>query len=179
MEAQERDLILEMQRDPRSEDAKVRYEQFLAQTRPDSVELELLRRERELAESCSDPIKFDRLVDDYTEFRIEHSYYFWDRRAGMDYLDRSFKVWLVSVQDSRRFAVEMALKMVLDLSIDLDAVPAVIVEETSPIGSRETKENILGFVRRYKGPTGREPELQKDEVVLTVTPSWVTHLESS
>jgi len=177
MASQERELIAEMQRDPHSEDAKLRYEQFLSQSRPDDVELELLRRERELAESCSDPMKFDRLVDDYVEFRTEHSYYFWDRRGNLDYLYRSFKVWLVFVDDSRRFAVEMALKMVRDLTIDLYMLPAVIVKETCPIGSRETKENILGFVRRYRGPTGREPELQKDEVVLAVTPSWVTSLE--
>ena len=176
MASQERNLIAEMQRDPHSEDAKVRYEQFLAQFRPDSVDLELLRRQRELAESCSDPIKFDQLVDDYVEFRTEHDDYFWDNRGGLDYLDRSFKVWLVSVHDSRRFAVEMALKMVLDLTIDLDMVPAIIVKETSPIGSRETKENILGFIRRYRGPSGREPELQKDEVVLAVTPSWVARI---
>ncbi|MGI8978714.1 MAG: hypothetical protein ACR2FY_05780 [Pirellulaceae bacterium] len=175
MDAQERNLIAEMQRGPRSEDAKIRYEQFLADSCPDSVELQLLRRQRELANSYSDQFQFDQLVDDYVAFMTEHSYYFWDRRGGLDYLQRSFKVWLVSCHNSRRFALNLALKMVLDITLDLDKVPAVIVEKTDPISSREVKENIIGFVRRYRGPTGREPELQKDEVILAVTPWWVTN----
>jgi hypothetical protein len=179
MEEQERELIAEMQRDPRSEDAKNRYEQFLANSCPESIELQLLRRQRELANSYADQLQFDLLVDDYIAFQTEHSYYFWDRRGGLDYLQRSFKVWLVSFHESRRYAVELALKMVLKTTVDLDKVPAVIVESTDPIGGRNAKEDITGFVRRYRGPSGSEPDLQESEIVLAVSPSWVADLHIS
>jgi len=173
MDARERELLDAMLDDPRNEAAKVRYEQFLAEIRPDSIERELLQRQRELAESFADQALFDSLVNGYIAFRIANSTYFWDLRGNLDFLLRKFRVWLVSVKASRRFAVEQALRYSLDKKIDLDHLPAVIVDATSPDEARSTKEKIVEFVRRYRGPTGNEPELQPDEIVLAVTPSWV------
>lgn len=162
-----------MKRTPCDEEAKVRYEEFLAKARPDSIERGLLRRERELAESYKDQTAFDRLIDEYVVFRAKSMEYFWDNRGFLDYIFRSFKVWLVSFNESRRYAVEQAVKFRFHKSVDLDNLPAVIVSSTGPDGANAAKDEFLDFIQRYKGPTGREPDVQPGEIVLAITPSWI------
>lgn len=173
MDARAEGLIAEMKRNPRDEGTKLRYEEFLAGNRPDSVERRLLTLERELGRICADQAAFIRLVDQYIEFRAEHSSFFWDHRGGLDYLFRKFRVWLTSFNETRRFAVEQALQLTLHQSFDLDDLPVAIVSATAPDTARNTKDKIIEFIRRYKGPTGREPDVRPDEIVLVVTPSWI------
>ncbi len=176
MDDRERDLIETILRDPGDEAARVRYEEYLDVARPDCVQRRLLRLQREIAHSYADQAVFNRLVDQYVEFRMEHGG-FWDWRGQEEFacLFRSFKVWLVSFAESRRFAVKQALRMVLELdeTLDLGNLPVVVVPDASPEGARYNMEKVLDFIRRYKGPTGREPEVQPDEIVMKITPSWI------
>ena len=67
-----------MLRDQSDEAAKIRYEQYLEEFEPESVELQLLRRERQLAKVSLDTGAFCRLMDEYVAFKIEQSAFFWD-----------------------------------------------------------------------------------------------------
>jgi len=180
MDSCEKNLIAAMELDHGDEAAKVHFEEFLATTRPQSIERHLLRLEREIAQSHTDQLALDGWVDEYIKFRTEHSNYFWDNRGGLQYLFRSFKVWLVSFAEARRFAVEQALRLIpgIDASVNLDDLPVVIQPNASPDGARSIKERVVDFIRRYKGPTGREPEVQAHEITLAVTPTWIDSLQT-
>ena len=161
MDSQEQHLIEAMNRDRRDEAAKIQYELYLDRARPESVERVLLRREREIAASYLDPLILARLEDEYVAFRIEHDTYFWDHRGCLDHLFRLFKVWLVSFAERRIHAMSQALRHVCGIEggVDHKQLPLVIRTGVGLIGARDVKDKVLDFVRRYKGPSGNEPDV--------------------
>ena len=177
MDAQEQEHLDAIRRQPHDQEAKRCYEQYLAEHRPDSVEHELLARERAIAEHHRDEATLNRLVDEYLAFRTQHSNYFWDRRGDIESLQREFKLWLVSFHPRRLVAVQQAMKYELSLSLDIDNLPQMLLSARNPVTVRATKEKLLGFIERYKGPTGEEPEVTSDEVVFAITAAGDDTLE--
>jgi hypothetical protein len=169
----EHPLVEAIRRNPDDESLKIAYEQYLEESNTNSIQRELLRREREIAESYLDQAKLDRLIDEYERFRTDNSYYFWDYRGTLDHLFRSFNVWLISFNPARRFAIEQALQVRSGHNAsDLNRLP-IVVFRAGPIDARESRDQIVSFVKRYRGPSGKEPEVQPGELNLLIGPSWV------
>ena len=175
MDIQEQQLIDAIKQNPNGETAKVQYERYLDQARPEAVERQLLRLEREIAASYLDQAALTRLIDEYVAFRIQARNYLGDYHSLLEPLHRTFKVWLVSFAKSRMYAVRQALRFECKMNenVDLEHLPLVIESRLSPITARNVKESVLGFIQRYKGPTGNEPDVEPDEVQLAITPSWL------
>jgi hypothetical protein len=173
MDAEERRYVALLTEHPDDEQSKVNLEQYLASRKPESVVRRLLQFEREILEAFPDRRAIGRLVDDYNEFRVAAYDFLWDHRGSLDFLYRPFDLWLVAFEPLRRGAVQQALTYSQrQLSpVDLDVLPAIVLQSKRLLAAWEAKEDILTFVKRYRGPKGSEPEVQEHEIDLVVAPS--------
>lgn len=156
-----------IERAPDDEACKLAYERYLGDHRPDAVEHELLRRERELAGSCDDLAVFAGLLAQYEAFRTEHSNWFWDRRGG-ELGVRRFDVHLTSFAAARRPAVEKALELRCGWAGTALELPFAIARRAGVREAFHDREAFLDLIARYRGPSGDEPPLQPDECVVTI-----------
>ncbi|MEL7498321.1 MAG: hypothetical protein AAFN77_11980 [Planctomycetota bacterium] len=170
-ESRERQLYDAMKRDSDDEQAKRQYEELLARACPDALELELLRRQRELACEFRNGSRFDQLVEEFVAFRSEHRSFFLDSRGFIDPMFRRFKLWLVDCASQRHFALSQAIKLKLDKEVDFAHLPFELSH--GDVGRmRDRREGIIDFVRRYRGPAGNEPKLDRNEFDLLIAPTW-------
>lgn len=152
---------------PDDEAAKLAFEQHLAAHRPDAVELELLRRERELVDRRDEPAAFAALLAEYETFRLEQSDWFWDRR-GNDAWFRRLDVLLTSFAAVRRPAVEKALEMRCGWAGPGLELPFAVARRCGVRQAWREREALLDLIARYRGPSGDEPAVHEGECVITM-----------
>ena len=162
--------------DPLDDSLRVELEQLFSTTEPNDVEHELLRRERQIAEDLDLGRLIDEQINEYIQFMIAQSGYFWDRRGNVNYLFRPFSLWLVYCEPSREYALDIALRNKNIQEIDFQSLPIEIDRGNSPDCAYQLKNGIIDFVRRYRGPSGNEPDLMECEIeiVMLATYSQVT-----
>jgi len=61
----------------------------------------------------------------------------------------------------------------VDSKANLDRLPTIILAGRHLLATRDAKEEMLEFIRRYKGPRTNEADVQANEVILKMTPHWV------
>jgi hypothetical protein len=168
----ERELEHLILANPLDDRLRVQLEELLDDTEPDSVDLELLRRERSIAEALEQGQSVSEVIHQYKQFRIEQSNYFWDMRGCSAHLFRSFSLWLVACGPDRLFALNVAIQNKLHREFDSACLPVEIARGLHPDAAYETMRGILDFVRRYRGPTGKEPELADDEITIEMLATY-------
>jgi len=161
-------------RNPLDDDLRIQLENRLSATEPDSVELELLQRERKIAEALDAGEPVDDLIHAYQRFRVFRSDYFWDLRGSWGHLFRPFSLWLAFCDTTRAFALDVALQNKVKQRILFDSFPVEIVRDQMADSAFELKEGIIDFVPRYRGPSGKEPELTENEIVIVMRASYST-----
>jgi hypothetical protein len=149
---------------PLDDKLRIELEQRLADTEPGGIDSELLRRERMIADALDRGESIDGQIQEYKQFRITQSNYFWDMRGCLNHLFRPFSLWLVHCNPSRAFALNVALENKLHKKVDIHCLPVEILRGKQPDAAYEIKNGIIDFVRRYRGPSGREPTLNDDEI---------------
>lgn len=157
---------------PLDDALRIELEELLCETEPDGVDIELLRRERCIANLLESGASIDRQIHEYKQFRIAQSHYFWDMRGCVNHLFRPFSLWLVHCDASREFALNIALENKLGRNIDIKSIPTEIVRGKQPDAAFEIKTGIIEFVRRYRGPSGHEPALKDDEINIAMLPTY-------
>ncbi|QDU54836.1 hypothetical protein [Aeoliella mucimassa] len=93
-------------------------------------------------------------------------------RGSVDHLFRHFSLWLVTCAADRRFALSVAIEKKLHRTIDLASMPVEIARELRADTVCDMMHGILDFVRRYRGPSGKEPELAEGEVKLRMLATY-------
>jgi GAF domain-containing protein len=157
---------------PLDDRLRVQLEELLLDTEPDGVDIELLRRERHIAEALEAVQSISELIDEYKQFRITQSNYFWDLRGCSDHLFRPFSLWLVACVPDRLFALNVAIRNKLNREFDPACLPLEIARGLRPDAAYETMRGIFDFVRRYRGPTGNEPDLVDDEITIEMLATY-------
>jgi len=157
---------------PLDDTLRIELEELLTETEPDGVDVELLRRERLIADMLDDGQSIDRQIHEYKQFRIAQAYYFWDMRGCVDHLFRPFSLWLVHCERSREFALNVALENKLRRKLEITSLPIEIVRGKQPDAAFGIKTGILDFVRRYRGPSGHEPSLHDDEIGIVMLATY-------
>ena len=150
--------------DPLNDRLRIELEQLLATTEPNDIELELLQRERQIAERLDSGLSIDEQINEYLQFMTTQSNYFWDMRGNTAHLFRPFSLWLMHCEPSRLFALNVALRNKLNRETAIPSFPIEIVSGKSPDSTYDLKNEIIDFVRRYRGPSGNEPDLREDEI---------------
>ena len=92
--------------------------------------------------------------------------------GSLDYLFRSFSLWIVSCNASRRFALQVAIENKLNEAVQIGDLPQEIVRGMQLDSAYEARNRILDFIRRYRGPTGNEPNLADDEIELVMLATY-------
>ena len=157
---------------PLDDRLRVQLEELLHDTEPDGVDIELLRRERNIAEALEHGQSISELIHEYKQFRITQSNYLWDMRGCVDHLFRPFSLWLVACVPGRMFALNVAMQNKLHRGFDSASLPMEIARGLHPDAAHETMLGILDFVRRYRGPTGNEPALAADEITIEMLATY-------
>lgn len=163
------DLILA---DPLNDGLRVELEELLASSEPNEIEHELLYRERTIADSLDHGRSIDEQINEYKQFRIAQSNYFWDLRGCVDHLFRPFSLWLVHCVPHREFAMNVALENKLKREIDIQSLPTEIARGTHADSAYEIRNGIIDFVRRYRGPTGKETDLLDGEIEIVMLATY-------
>ena len=156
---------------PLDNSLRAELEQVLSVTEPDCIDRELLQRERLIADSLDSGEPVDDLIQDYRRFCIDTANYFWDERGCLDHLFRPFSLWLIGYDPSRKFALGIALENKLQRKVDIDFLPVEFLRAKRPDSVFAIKRGIIEFVQRYRGPSGREPELAADEIKIVMLAS--------
>ena len=151
---------------------RVLLEELLDDTEPDGVDIELLRRERRIAKALEQGESVSEVIHEYKQFRITQSNYFWDMRGCTDHLFRPFSLWLVACVPDRQFALNVAIQNKLHREFDSACLPVEIARGLHPDAAYETMHGILDFVRRYRGPSGTEPDLADDEITIEMLATY-------
>jgi hypothetical protein len=159
-------------KNPLEDDLRIQFENLLANTAPDSVELELLRRERRIADALDAGESIDGLIRDYKQFRVAQSDYFWDMRGCLDGLFRPFSLWVISCNPDRAFALNIAVKNKLNREVALRYLPVEALRDAHADKAFEIRSGILDFVRRYRGPSGDEPQLADNEIEIAMLATY-------
>lgn len=157
---------------PLDDRLRVQLEELLGDTEPDGVGIELLRRERHIAEALERGQSMAEMIRDYKQFRIAQANDFWDMRGCSDHLFRPFSLWLVACVPDRLFALNVAIQNKLHQKLDSARLPVEIARGLHPDAAFETMRGIIEFVRRYRGPTGKEPPLADDEIAIEMLASY-------
>lgn len=168
----EQELESLIPRNPLDDSLRIQPEKLLSETGPDDVDVEVLRRERQIAEALDRGESIQDLIRQYRQFRIAHSDYFWDMRGCVDHLFRPFSLWLVSCNPDRLFALNLAIQNKLNRAPELHLLPVEIASGFRPDAAFETMCGIIDFVRRYRGPTGKEPDLMDGEIEIKVLATY-------
>ncbi|MCP4887118.1 MAG: hypothetical protein GY904_10965 [Planctomycetaceae bacterium] len=158
--------------DPLDDSLRVELEELLAEREPDGVDIELLRRERLIADSLVRGQSIDRAMHDYKQFRDARSDYFWDNRGCRNHLFRPFSLWLVHCEPSRQFALNVAIENKLNQTINFNSLPVEVLRGKQPNAAFDTRNAIMEFVRRYRGPSGTEPELVDSEIAIQMLATY-------
>ena len=170
-----------IRQDPGNDSFRIELEELLAKkgTQPvsaqstlpqsaNSVMFTLMRREREFAESLDQGKSIDHLIVDYNRFVFDHGIEWYSELQPMY---RPFALWLVACEPSRRFALNVAVAHKANLPIGRNSLPLQIMSgKMSEVHA--LKDGILEFVRRYRGPTGKEPPLADNEIELRIFASY-------
>jgi hypothetical protein len=93
-------------------------------------------------------------------------------RGCVDHLFRPFSLWLVACVPDRLFALNVAIQNKLHRTIELTPLPVEISRGLHPDAAYETMRGILDFVRRYRGPTGKEPDLADHEIAIEMLATY-------
>ncbi|MDZ4818872.1 MAG: hypothetical protein SGJ20_07860 [Planctomycetota bacterium] len=157
---------------PLDDSLRIELENHLAERRPEAIQLELLRRERQIAELLDRGESVDALIEAYQQFRNEQSNFIWDMRGSVDHLYRPFSLWLTVCNSSRVFALQLAVQNKLRTQIDPSNVPIELTRGIDVLTAYSLHEKLLDFVRRYRGPNGTEPELADGEVSIVMRATY-------
>ncbi|MEZ6138855.1 MAG: hypothetical protein R3C53_28555 [Pirellulaceae bacterium] len=157
---------------PLDDRSRVQLEELLHNTEPDGIDIELLRRERHIAEALEHNQSISEAIHAYKQFGITQSNYFWDMRGCVDHLFRPFLLWLVACVPARIFALNVAIQNKLNREFDSASLPMEIARGLHPDAAYETMRGILDFVRRYRGPTGSEPAVADDEIAIEMLATY-------
>lgn len=163
------DLILA---DPLNDSLRIELEKVRASSEPNEIEHELLYRERMIAELLDYGRSIDEQIHEYKQFRSAHSNYFWDMRGCVDHLFRPFSLWLVHCVPHRKFALNVAMKNKIKREMAIQCMPTEIVRGTHADSAYEIRNGIIDFVRRYRGPTGKETELLDGEIDIVMLATY-------
>jgi hypothetical protein len=110
-------------------------------------------------------------MESYIQFRSAQSTFFWDWRGRLDHVYRPFSLWLMQYHPRLRYAVELALQHKLGATINIDS-PPVLFAQLRLREAFDLRLALLGFVSRYKGPSGSEPEVEEHEVEILMLASY-------
>lgn len=164
---------------PLDDSLRIQLENLLQKSEPDCVDVELLRRERQIAEALDRGELVGELILEYKQFRIAQADYFWDMRSYADHLFRPFSLWLVTCNPDRFFSLNLAIQNKLNRTIEPQSLPVEIARGLHPDAAHETMCRIIDFVRRYRGPTGKEPDLMDGEIDIQILATYSSKCPNS
>jgi hypothetical protein len=72
------------------------------------------------------------------------------------------------------FALNLAIQNKLNRTIESASFPVEMARGLRPDAMHETMLGIIDFVRRYRGPTGKEPDLADDEIIIEMLATYST-----